>query len=137
VTGVRVERDYGDDVPPVDVVPNSIQRVFANLLENAAFALLERAEAEADDYEPTLVLSTEAYEDGVQVRVADNGPGIPRAHCTRVFEPFFTTKPPGHGTGLGLSLAYDIVTEGHGGTLAVASREGEGTTFTITLPTAS
>ena len=132
--GVHIERDYAADLAPLDLVPGSIQRVFTNLIENARWALARRAEAEGDGYRPTLRLSTEAYDGGVQVRVVDNGVGIPLAHCARVFEPFFTTKA-GQGTGLGLSLAYDIVTEGHGGTLAVASREGEGATFTVTLPT--
>ncbi|MEM1118730.1 MAG: HAMP domain-containing sensor histidine kinase, partial [Bacteroidota bacterium] len=132
-SGVRIVRTYGE-LPLVDVVPASMQQVFGNLLENAVYALKRRTEAADEDYQPTVTLATEAYDGGVQLRVADNGVGIERAHCARVFEPFFTTKPTGEGTGLGLSLAYDIVTEGHGGTLAVASREGEGATFTITLP---
>ena len=70
----------------------------------------------------------------VQVRVVDNGFGIPAENCTRIFEPFFTTKPTGEGTGLGLSLAYDIVTQGHGGSMAAISKEGEGATLVVTLP---
>ena len=128
---VRVERRYADDLAPVDVAPGSIHRVFVNLLENARYALAARPEPAAP---PTVTLSTERFPGGVEVRVADNGVGIPLDHCARVFEPFFTTKPTGQGTGLGLSLAYDIVTEGHGGTLGVVSREGEGATFTVTLP---
>ena len=70
----------------------------------------------------------------VEIRVSDNGPGIPAEIRSKIFEPFFTTKPTGTGTGLGLSLSYDIVTQGHGGTLMVESEEGEGATFVITLP---
>ncbi len=131
---IVVERQYAPDLAPVDLISGSMQRVFVNLIENARWGLEHRAQAEGDGYVPRLALSTEAYEGGVQIRVADNGVGIPLAHCARVFEPFFTTKPAGQGTGLGLSLAYDIVTEGHNGTLGVVSREGEGAAFTITLP---
>ena len=131
---VHVSRHYAADLAPVDLVPGSVQRVFVNLIENARWSLERRVEAEGDGYVPTLTLSTEPYDGGAQIRVSDNGVGIPLAHCARVFEPFFTTKPAGQGTGLGLSLAYDIVTEGHGGTLGVVSREGQGATFTVTLP---
>ncbi|MGB3541926.1 tetratricopeptide repeat protein [Rubrivirga sp.] len=134
---LRIERDYADDVHPLDVVPASIQRVFVNLLENARWSV-DRAAAGgievADDWTPTVRLSTERYDGGVEIRIADNGIGIKAADCVRVFEPFFTTKPAGTGTGLGLSLAYDIVSQGHGGTLAAHSREGQGATFMITLP---
>ena len=132
---VRVERHYADELEPVEVAPRSLQRVFVNLLENARDALDARGRSVGDEpAPPTVTLSTDRFEGGVEVRVADNGVGIPLDHCARVFEPFFTTKPTGQGTGLGLSLAYDIVTEGHGGTLGVVSREGEGATFTVTLP---
>ena len=123
---VTVERDYAD-LGPVAVEPGSIRRVFTNLLDNARWA----TEAEAA---PAVWVSTAAFPGGVEVRVRDNGRGIPVADCERVFEPFFTTRPTGSGTGLGLSMAYDIVTEGHGGTLAAHSREGEGATFVVTLP---
>ena len=131
LSAVTVERDYGD-LGPVRVSPGSLQRVFVNLLDNARWAVERRAEGGGPP--PTVRLETEAFEGGVEVRVVDNGVGIPVADCARVFEPFFTTRPPGQGTGLGLSLAYDIVTEGHGGTLAAYSREGEGATFVVTLP---
>ena len=132
--GVRVERDYAD-LAPVEVEAASVQRVFVNLLENARWAVERRAEAGGDGYAPTVRLLTLPTEGGgAEVRVVDNGVGIPAAHCPRVFEPFFTTKPAGTGTGLGLSLAYDIVTEGHGGTIQVFSREGDGATFVLTLP---
>ena len=131
---VSVERHYHPDLGELEVVPGSLQRAFVNLIQNAIQALRRRAETEVEGYTPRLTLSAEPYPGGVEIRVVDNGPGIPAPHCGLVFEPFFTTKPPGEGTGLGLSLAYDIVTEGHGGTLAVYSREGEGATFTVSLP---
>ena len=131
--GVRVERHYGD-LLPVELEAASIQRVIVNLLENARWAVERHAEAAGDGFVPTVRLSTEDLGDVVQIRVEDNGVGIPAAHCARVFEPFFTSKPAGTGTGLGLSLAYDIVTEGHGGTLQVFSRLGQGATFVMTLP---
>ena len=134
---LRVERDYADDFHPVDIVPASIQRVFVNLLENARWSVgqVEDGALEVDDeWTPTVRLSTEPFDGGVEVRIVDNGIGIKPADCVRVFEPFFTTKPAGTGTGFGLSLAYDIVAQGHGGTLSAYSREGQGATFVVTLP---
>ncbi|PAP78472.1 tetratricopeptide repeat protein [Rubrivirga marina] len=132
-TAVHVERDYAD-VPAVEVEPASVQRVFVNLLENARWSVEAQAGAAGDGFVPTVRLATAPVEGGVEIRVEDNGVGIPLDHCTRVFEPFFTTKPAGEGTGLGLSLAYDIVTEGHGGTIQAFSREGDGATFLLSLP---
>jgi len=131
---IHVETRYSPDLPEVAASPGSLQRAFTNIIENAIQAVRQRAEAEGSGYTPTITFSAEPYPGGVEVRVVDNGPGISAQHCAYVFEPFFTTKSPGEGTGLGLSLAYDIVTEGHGGTLAVYSREGEGATFTVSLP---
>jgi len=132
--GVAVVRDYDAGVGEVEASAAALGRVFVNLLENAAYAVRRHAAAAGPDYRPEVVVRTRALPGLVQVRVVDNGPGVPPALCTRLFEPFFTTKPPGEGTGLGLSLAYDIVTQGHGGSLAVHSREGEGATFVVTLP---
>ena len=86
-------------------------------------------------YTPRVSVHTHNLGDTVEIRVQDNGTGIPEAHRGNIFEPFFTTKPTGTGAGLGLSLSYDIVIQGHGGALAVESTEGEGATFVITLPT--
>ena len=133
---IHVETRYSPDLPEISASPGSLQRAFASIVENAIQAVRQRAQAEGDGYTPTITFSAEPYPGGVEIRVVDNGPGIPATHCGYVFEPFFTTKPPGEGTGLGLSLAYDIITEGHGGTLAVYSREGEGATFTVSLPQA-
>jgi len=149
-----IERDLGD-VGRVMMVPQEIGRVLLNLLGNAFDAVLEREsgrEGERENgvttaigtpegrtadalspYIPTVRVSTRRVGNAVAIRVADNGPGIPDAIKVKIFEPFFTTKPTGSGTGLGLSLSYDIVTQGHGGTLRVESKEGRGATFIVTL----
>ena len=133
----------------VAVVTQDMGRVLLNLCTNALYAVRQRqaqvqAQARAQvaaagyelpPYEPTVTVSTHRPNGrGVEIRVRDNGTGIPAAVRQKIFEPFFTTKPAGEGTGLGLSLSHDIVTKGHGGTLTVESREGEGTEFLITLP---
>jgi len=117
--------------------------VLLNLCANALYAVRERQQLAAADpgeaaasYVPTVAVSTRRAEAGqtVEIRVRDNGMGIPAEVQAKIFQPFFTTKPEGEGTGLGLSLSHDIVTTGHGGTLRVESREGEGTEFVISLP---
>lgn len=86
-------------------------------------------------YAPSVMMATRRVDGDVEIRVADNGPGIPEGVNEKIFEPFFTTRPAGSGTGLGLSMSYDIITQGHGGTLEVRSREGEGAECFVTLPT--
>ena len=134
VTEVDVDLDLSGAVGQVEAVPDDLVRVLVNLLDNAFDAIRERG-ATDDGYVPTVSLSTRREGDAVVVRVADNGTGMPAEVRDRVFEPFYTTKPTGQGTGLGLSLSYDVVTRGHGGTLVVESEEGRGTTFTVSLPT--
>ncbi len=129
-----LERDLEAEAGTVDVVPQEIGRVLLNLLSNAFDAVHEHAVSVNGQYEPTVTVSTRQVDGQLEIRVSDNGPGIPAEIKDRIFEPFFTTKPTGTGTGLGLSLSYDIVTQGHGGTLTVESAEGEGATFVITLP---
>ena len=116
------------------MVPEEMGRVFLNLLDNALQALRQRKAAEGDGFEPRLTVRSRAWGEGARVEIEDNGPGIPEDARARVFEPFFTTKPTGEGTGLGLSLAYEIVVHGHGGELSVETEEGVGTTFTVGLP---
>ncbi len=128
---VAINRNYDDKVGKVDVVPQELGRVFMNLIGNAFDALKEYG---ANGREPTVTVSTQAVDGQVEIRVADNGPGIPPKVKAKIFEPFFTTKPTGSGTGLGLSMSYDIVTKGHGGTLEVESDEGQGATFVVRLP---
>ena len=126
----------GDGVGRVELVPEEVGRVLVNLVDNALAAVRQRAGAEPGGYAPAVTVSTRRTEGGVEVRVADNGPGMAEAVRARVFEPFFTAKPPGEGTGLGLSLSHDVVVQGHGGTLAVESAPGAGATFVVRLPVA-
>jgi len=113
-------------------------RVFLNLLDNAFDSVRARTEAArqagVEGYQPYVRVATQRGDGVVLIRIEDNGTGIPERLQERVFEPFFTTKRSGEGTGLGLSLAYEIVTAGHGGSMEVVTAEGVGTTFTITLP---
>ena len=131
---VTIERDYDEAVGEVEMAPQDIGRVFINLLNNAFDAVHERALSHNGQYAPTVAVSTRQGEGQVEIRVDDNGSGIAEAIREKIFEPFFTTKPTGQGTGLGLSLSYDIVTQGHGGTMTVEGDEGEGAAFLVTLP---
>jgi signal transduction histidine kinase len=125
--------DFDPSVGRVEVMHQDIGRVILNLITNAFYAVNEKKEAGAEDYEPTVSVSTRKAEGFVEVRVKDNGDGIPDAVKEKMFQPFFTTKPSGQGTGLGLSLSYDIV-KAHGGEITVKTERGEGTEFTIRLP---
>ncbi|GAB4041352.1 tetratricopeptide repeat-containing sensor histidine kinase [Spirosoma gilvum] len=141
----HLETHFAADLPLVEVVASDLSRVLLNLYNNAFYALSRKAQGQlvmTDDdeaYQPMIWVSTrqvagEVGRRAVELRVRDNGVGIPDTIKEKIFQPFFTTKPTGEGTGLGLSLSYDIVTKGHGGTLAVASVEEEFTEFIITLP---
>ena len=119
----------------ISVIPQDMSRVLLNLFTNAFYAVQQRQKkGETPGYQPTVMVSTRCAGDEAVITVNDNGTGIPEDLKQKIFQPFFTTKPTGEGTGLGLSLAYDIVTKGHNGTLEVESKEGEGTTFIIKLP---
>ncbi|HEX8387204.1 MAG TPA: ATP-binding protein [Rubricoccaceae bacterium] len=137
---VDLVRDYDPLVGEVEMVPEEMGRVFLNLLDNAFAAVRERevaagpASSGGAPFAPRVVVQTRQVPDGVAVAVTDNGTGMSEEVRERIFEPFFTTKPTGEGTGLGLSLTYEIVVHGHGGTLALDTEEGVGTTFTVTLP---
>ncbi len=131
---VQIEAEYDDAVGRLEVIPQEMGRVFINLLNNAFYAVHEKAGTLGTDYVPTVSVRTKNRGDRVEIRVRDNGTGIPPKVRQRIFEPFFSTKPTGTGTGLGLSLSYDIVVQGHGGTLTVESEAGAFTEFTITLP---
>jgi signal transduction histidine kinase len=121
-------------VGKINVLPQDLGRVILNLINNAFYAVSERKKQGEGGYEPLVTVSTTRIGDKIEIRVQDNGTGIPQKVRDKIFQPFFTTKPTGEGTGLGLSLSYDIVTKGHGGTLSVSSEEGAGTTFIIQLP---
>lgn len=128
--------DFDADLGKVAIMPQEIGRVLLNLYNNAFYAVQQKQKTAPAGYQPTVTVSTRQQQNGdVEIRVHDNGTGIPESARAKIFQPFFTTKPTGEGTGLGLSLSYDIITKGHGGTLAVESQEGLGTAFVITLPT--
>lgn len=135
---VNIITEYDPAVGEVDVVPQDMGRVMLNLINNALYAVAEKgkeSKGNGVDYEPQISLVTKRNHSGVEIRVSDNGTGIPDAIKDKIFQPFFTTKPTGQGTGLGLSLSYDIVTKGHTGGFKVDTAEGRGTTFTIFIPT--
>ena len=136
---------YDTTNPEIEIVPQDVGRVVLNLINNAFYAVNERKSnlknlvgfenlPGIDVYQPTVTVTTQKIENTIEIRVKDNGTGIPENVKAKIFQPFFTTKPTGQGTGLGLSLAYDIITIGHGGTLTVESTEGVGSEFVISLP---
>jgi len=127
--------DFDNNISKANVIPRDIGRVVLNLINNAFYAVDEKKRQNLNGYEPTVSVSTRKFNGKVEISVKDNGNGIPKKVLDKIFQPFFTTKPTGQGTGLGLSLAYDIVTKGHGGELKVETKEGEGSTFIIQLPT--
>jgi len=150
--------ELDESIPKVNIVPQDMGRVVLNLINNAFFAVGERGKEEAishkveaisseekgipsglqlTPYSPTVTVSTKNLGNKIEIHVSDNGTGIPSEIKEKIFQPFFTTKPTGQGTGLGLSLAYDIVTKVHGGKLTVESDQGKGTTFKIEIPMSS
>ena len=136
-----IKTDFDGTIGNINIIPQDIGRVILNLLTNAFYVVNEKQkaerlkpEAEDNPYEPTVSVSTKKVGNTVEIAIADNGNGIPQKVLDKIFHPFFTTKPTGQGTGLGLSLSYDIVTKGHGGELKAATKEGEGSRFTIILP---
>ena len=135
------ETDFDENLPKIEVISQDFGRVLLNLMNNAFYAVSKNVHVETghalslqSQYKPTVTISTQKSDNQVVIKIKDNGMGMPEAVKAKIFQPFFTTKPTGEGTGLGLSLAYDIVTKGHGGTIDVRSEEGKGTTFTIALP---
>jgi two-component system, NtrC family, sensor kinase len=132
---ITLERSFDPGAGEVDLFPQEITRVFLNLISNGFYAATKRkAESGDESYEPTLMASTKNLGDRVEIRIRDNGTGIPPEVRERMFNPFFTTKPAGEGTGLGLSISHDIVVKQHAGTIEVESRTGEFTEFRIVLP---
>ena len=131
-----IKSDYDESIGLIKIISQDIGRVILNLITNAFYAVMEKKKHQSAEngYEPTVTVSTKKVGNKIEVRVRDNGTGIPQKALDKIFQPFFTTKPTGQGTGLGLSLSYDIVTKGHGGELKVETREGEYTEFVIILP---
>ena len=129
----KLETDFDKTMGKVNVVAQDIGRVILNLITNAFYVVKQKKEQQKEGYEPTVSVCTKRNNDTITISVKDNGNGIPQAIKEKIFQPFFTTKPSGEGTGLGLSLSYDIV-KSHGGELKVETHEGKGTEFTIILP---
>jgi len=130
---VITKTEFDNTIGKINVMPQEIGRVILNLINNAFYAVDEKKKTAIDGYEPTVIISTRKGKDEIEVKVRDNGNGIPQKVLDKIFQPFFTTKPAGQGTGLGLSLAYDII-KAHGGEIKVQSKEGEGSQFIIQLP---
>jgi len=129
----KVETNFDDRIDKVHMVPQDIGRAILNLINNAFYAVIEKAKQNIAGYEPTVTVTTRKLNDKVALHVTDNGSGIPQKILDKIFQPFFTTKPTGQGTGLGLSLAYDIV-KAHSGEIKVETKEGEGSEFIVQLP---
>ena len=131
---ITLERDFDRSLAPIELVPQDLTRVFLNLFGNGFYAAAKRSREAGDGFRPVLKVTTRDLGGEIEIRVRDNGTGIPPESRDKLFQPFFTTKPTGEGTGLGLSISYDIVTQQHGGTIEVDSMFGEFTEFTIRLP---
>ena len=129
-----IKTDYDESIGLIKILSQDIGRVILNLITNAFYAVTERKKLQPEGYEPTVTVSTKKTGNRIVIKVKDNGTGIPQKVLDKIFQPFFTTKPTGQGTGLGLSLSYDIVTNGHGGELKVETKEKEYTEFSIILP---
>ncbi len=127
-----MKTDYDESIGNINIIPQDIGRVILNLITNAFYVVTEKKKSGAEKYEPTVSVSTKKVNGKVEIKVADNGNGIPQKVLDKIFQPFFTTKPTGQGTGLGLSLSYDII-KAHGGELKVETKEGEGTIFSFQL----
>jgi len=131
---VKIRSDLAAGLSPVKIVPQDIGRVLMNLLNNAFYAARKSKKTGQPGFEPQVSLKTASHDNMVKISITDNGDGIPEDLMKKIFQPFFTTKPTGEGTGLGLSLSFDIINKGHGGQLQVQTEPGVGTTFTISLP---
>jgi signal transduction histidine kinase len=129
-----MKTDFDNSIGNINIIPQDIGRVVLNLINNAFYAVDEKKKSGNENYEPTVSVSTKKAGNKVLISVKDNGNGISQKVLDKIFQPFFTTKPTGQGTGLGLSLSYDIVTKGHGGELKVETKEGEGSEFIVQLP---
>lgn len=131
---IKIEAEYDQSLKMINAIPQNLGRVFLNLVNNACYSTNQKKIELKDIYSPVLTVKTRNMSDNVEIRIRDNGSGIPQNVIEKVFNPFFTTKPPGQGTGLGLSLSFGIITKEHHGTMAVESVEGEYAEFIITIP---
>ncbi len=131
---LKIETDYDPKVGMINVVPQDISRVFLNIINNACYSTNQKKKELKDAYFPILQISTKNFENKIEIRIRDNGTGIPQEILDKIFNPFFTTKPAGQGTGLGLSLSFDIVVQEHKGEMRADSKVGEYAEFTIVIP---
>jgi signal transduction histidine kinase len=132
---ITLAREFDRALQPIEVVPQDVTRVLLNLISNGFYATAKRScRSDGDGFRPLLKVTTRDLGEAVEIRIRDNGTGIAPEHRERLFQPFFTTKPTGEGTGLGLSISYEIITQQHGGTIAVDSEVGEFTEFRVNLP---
>jgi signal transduction histidine kinase len=131
---ITVEQSLDPAAGKADLFPQEITRVLLNLISNGVYATAKKAQTNGEGYKPTLVASTKSLGDRVEIKIRDNGTGIPPEIKDKMFNPFFTTKPAGEGTGLGLSISHDIVVKQHGGSIEVETQSGEFTEITIVLP---
>jgi signal transduction histidine kinase len=129
-----ITTDFDETIGSLNAVPQDIGRVVLNILTNAFHAVSDKNKSNIEGFQPEVRVLTRTVGKWVEIRVIDNGNGIPSHIKDKIFQPFFTTKPTGQGTGLGLSLSYDIITKGHNGKLKVESTEGQGSEFVITIP---
>ena len=135
----KMDTSFDNNLGSINIVSQDIGRVFLNLFTNAFYSVMQKkknasADPAGENYSPEISASTKKEGNKVIITVSDNGNGIPQKVVDKIFQPFFTTKPTGEGTGLGLSMSYDIITKGHGGELKVETKEGEFAQFTIILP---
>ena len=128
-----METDFDGSIAKINVVPQDIARLLLNLYNNSFYSVTEKKKLNGETFEPTISVSTCKINNNIQIKIKDNGTGIPQKIVEKIFNPFFTTKPAGQGTGLGLSLSYDIV-KAHGGTINLKTEEGIYAEFTIELP---
>ena len=131
---IAIHEHYQEGLPPMMVIPQDLSRAVLNVMNNACYAVWKKKQTAGDDYQPEVTVSVKVENGNLVISFADNGEGMSEEVKQRLYENFFTTKPIGQGTGLGMGITRDIIENKHGGTLSFESVEGEGTTFTFTLP---
>lgn len=131
---LSIHENYQEDLPPIMVIPQDLSRAILNVMNNACYAVWRKAQSAPADYQPSITVSVAADADNLIITIADNGEGMDDEVKQKLYENFFTTKPIGHGTGLGMSIAREIIEAKHGGSMTFESQVGEGTTFILSIP---
>jgi signal transduction histidine kinase len=134
MVNIHIETDYDDSIGEINIIPQDLSRVILNIINNACYAAYSRKKEEGEKFMPIIYIKSVDFDDTVEIKIKDNGKGIPPDVIGKIFNPFFTTKPTSEGTGLGLSMSYDIVVQGHKGDIKVNSEPGKFTEFIITIP---